>query len=425
MNEMNKSVNENYPKVLIVNSQSMLANNATGITLRSLWGFWPKDRFLEIYEDERECCVDPFFITRIKLPDNDFLLKKFMCGFVGNRINSSLKKGVSYAGNVRRLSIKNKIRQAFVSLWNMSPTRIDKDTMCAIKKFSPDVIYTLGSTVTILNLCSKLAQKFNIRVVIHYMDNWTEHLQWDDNILLLPYKCALKASLKNVLRHSKVGIVISDSMADRYNRTLGMNHTVLMNSINANNYYTKYKVHQKKKVFVYAGGLHLNRWKALIDIARCIDNEMGILKIYTNDENRNNYEKMFVGLPVEFCDMVNHDQIIQIYEKADILVHTETADPLMQGFFKYSISTKIPEYLASGRIVLFYGPKNLGLYHYLNDNQVSICVSDRFELKEVIDKICINDIDENMTTRAYALVERNHDIGQAREKLRKTLISGI
>jgi hypothetical protein len=38
-----------YPKVLIVNSQSMHKNNATGITLRSLFANWPSERVMELY----------------------------------------------------------------------------------------------------------------------------------------------------------------------------------------------------------------------------------------------------------------------------------------------------------------------------------------------------------------------------------------
>ena len=38
-----------YPKVLIINQQSIKKKNATGITLRSLWVEWPDDKVLEIY----------------------------------------------------------------------------------------------------------------------------------------------------------------------------------------------------------------------------------------------------------------------------------------------------------------------------------------------------------------------------------------
>ena len=421
-------VNEYYPKVLIINSQSMLEDNATGITLRSLWADWPKEKLLEIYEDEKKQCMEEFRINRVKIPDRDFLFKKIMHRSIANNVNSSLKKGSYRADNKKSNTLKSKIRQSFVCLWNMSPVKIDNATMQIIEEFSPDVIYTIGGSVTILHICYSISKMKNLHVVVHYMDNWPEHLQWENNAFLYPYKLKLHTSLRRVMKRSTIGIAISDAMAERYNEIFRMNHSVLMNSVNANDYLVKEKNKAGKTVFVYAGGLHLNRWKALKEIAECINCENGVFKIYTSEENRKNYECAFENLPVEFCKMVPHDQIIDVYEKADVLIHTETNDPLMQGFFKYSISTKIPEYLATGRLVLFYGPKELGLYRYLNENHVAVCASDHSELQDAINRICTNGIDDNIDNikkRAYMLVKKNHDINVTREVLRKTMLSGV
>ena len=40
-----------YPRVLIVNAQSIYKKNATGITLQSIWSEWDADCLLEIYSD--------------------------------------------------------------------------------------------------------------------------------------------------------------------------------------------------------------------------------------------------------------------------------------------------------------------------------------------------------------------------------------
>ena len=57
---------EHYNRVLIINSQSMFKNNATGITLRSLWGNWPKDKILEFYSEP----IQNGAIYSYKLADN-------------------------------------------------------------------------------------------------------------------------------------------------------------------------------------------------------------------------------------------------------------------------------------------------------------------------------------------------------------------
>ena len=41
--------NRNYPRVLIINDQSIYKRNATGITIRSLFKNWPVDRVVEFH----------------------------------------------------------------------------------------------------------------------------------------------------------------------------------------------------------------------------------------------------------------------------------------------------------------------------------------------------------------------------------------
>ena len=119
-----------------------------------------------------------------------------------------------------------------------------------------------------------------------------------------------------------------------------------------------------------------------------------------------------------------HDKIHEVYEKADILVHTEVENPTGNRFFKYSISTKIPEYLATGKNILFYGPKDIGLYQYLQTNNVASCASNINELSDAVNIILENGCDEEMRSRALALVQRNHEVSNSQMLLRKTLAEG-
>lgn len=427
MRSLTENKADDYPKVLIVNAQSILCNNATGITLRSLWNGWPKDRLLEIHESSKTEGVQDVDFNTIKIPDSDFLFKKFIAGKTGNNLNTALSKAKADNDGKRNTpssNVKNKIRQLFACIFNASPSKIDKKILEIIKAFNPDVIYTLGGNVTILNLCYKLSKLLNKKIVIHYMDNWPEHLQWEDNKLLYLYKKLLDRSLRKCLKRSQIGITISDSMAQRYNQTLGMQHSVLMNSVNVNDFLTLESTHHTKKTFLYAGGLHLDRWKSLLEVAKCMDGQNAIFEIYTNRADQEKYAEYFKGYPVTFHDTVSHDCILRVYDRADVLVHAENDNPVMQGFFKYSVSTKIPEYLATGKPVLFYGPEELGLYQYLNDNQIAVCAKNETELKDTVSKLCADDYDCSIGQRARNFVIEKHDIGKAREILKETMIAG-
>ena len=55
-------------------------------------------------------------------------------------------------------------------------------------------------------------------------------------------------------------------------------------------------------------------------------------------------------------DAVPYREVQEILGDADILVHAESFDPVYRLWTRYSMSTKIPEYMMAGRCVLAYGP---------------------------------------------------------------------
>lgn len=151
------------------------------------------------------------------------------------------------------------------------------------------------------------------------------------------------------IKRCKLVVTISSSMAEAYHEKFQKETLVLMNTVDL----SKFKGPASKPTgithFVYAGGLHLDRWKALKEIAEAIKETdgKGILDIFTSKDSIELYHSNFKMLPVAFHEAVPHEHINEVYQKADVLVHTEVQSEKMKGFFKYSISTKIPEYLAT------------------------------------------------------------------------------
>ena len=188
-----------YPKVLIVNSQSVKADNATGITLRSLWKDWPKENVLELYEDTRLENVDDFSLSSIVLPLECIPLKKTMLGKRGKSINHKMKNSSNFC--IKRCV--KKIRQNFVYLADLSPVKVDFDTKEKILQFAPDVIYTLGGGVVPLKLSYQIAKELDLPIVIHFMDNWTESLQENDLVISKIYFRIMSNILKKCLSFLK------------------------------------------------------------------------------------------------------------------------------------------------------------------------------------------------------------------------------
>lgn len=404
-----------YPRVLIVNAQSIYKKNATGITLQSIWSEWDADCLLEIYSDPmvmdesnhkfKSYCISPNNVIRLAR------------GRVAQSINSNIK-----ATNTQQRSnnkIKSYLRQFAVCELDSLAVKLDESTLEAIRVFQPQAIYTLGASVSILRLVNKLSVQLNIPVIMHFMDNWAEHIQWEDNPLLSLYKSSLKKKMLACIKRCKLVVTISSSMAEAYHEKFQKETLVLMNTVDI----SRFKGLTSKDTgvihFVYAGGLHLDRWKALREIALSIQqtNGKGILDIFTSKDNIELYRSGFETLPVAFYEAVPHERIDEVYQKADVLVHTEVQSEKMKGFFKYSISTKIPEYLATEKPILFYGPQDMKLFEYLLQNRVALMASAKEELQCCVNRLVSDEDFTEMCKNARCLAEKNHCASENQIKL--------
>ena len=408
-------------RILIVNSNSININNATGITLQSIFSEIEAEKLMEIYWNENSNLNKKLKINSKVLKYRAFTFGRIFSNNKSKKISTSIKSstenGPQRNGGLR--TIIKYLRQ-FISLQvDLSAVKITKKDTQEIIRFKPEVIYTLGGGVASLKVSYFLSKKLNIPVVVHFMDNWRHHIQWENNPLLRGYKRKLDKYCNLCYSRSKRCIAISPKMAEVYTEETGIKHSYIMNSVKVADYICAPKENDGVINFVYAGGLHLGRNKALLDIANIIDelskskNKNAKLLIYTSKENADLYSKEFVHFKnTSFLPSVAHEEIKTVYDNADVLVHIESDALVGNGFFKYSISTKIPEYLATGKQMLFYGPSDIYLYSFLKENSLAVVSNNKEDLFEKI----ISLTDENkigVCENAIKYAQENFDVAAA------------
>ena len=106
-------------------------------------------------------------------------------------------------------------------------------------------------------------------------------------------------------------------------------------------------------------------------------------------------------------------------------VHTEIESEKLKGFFKYSISTKIPEYLATGKPILFYGPRDMKLFEYLLQNQAALMASTKEELYVCVERLTSEENFTKMCENARCLAERNHCASKNQKALHNAIESVV
>lgn len=214
------------------------------------------------------------------------------------------------------------------------------------------------------------------------MDNWRETM-FVDNKYTKPFHYLLNRTVKKIEKRMKKGLVISEKMGHEYNKKYKVDYVAIMNSVDTTVNIGDVSYDNKKEIiFTYAGGLHLGRYMQLLEIQNRIadfnNKSSGVnisLVIYTSKSNQDNYQKLFENSITKFKDYLPHEQVSEIYEEADVLVHIESFDKKTIEYTKYSMSTKIPEYMASGKPILCYAPENIAVYEYINYTKTGICVS--------------------------------------------------
>lgn len=416
-------------RVLIVNSNSVNVNNATGITLRSVLGELEADNFMELYWNQNADISDKVNIKSKVLDFAPLSLAGFIFNNKGKKISGKIKATVGQSTQPNSV-IKNAItyfRQFLTLQTDLSRIKLSKQDFEEIKAFKPQVIYTLGGGVASLKVSFLLSQRLDLPIVVHFMDNWRHCIQWEDNPLLGHYKKKLKEYCDLCYSKSTECIAISPEMAKVYTEETGVNHSSLMNSVRTRDYLCSPREKDGVYRFIYTGGLHLGRDKGLYKVGKVIENiaaQKGVkteFLIYTSAENIKAYSDNFKDIEnTKLIEAVPHSEIRQVFQNADFLVHTESDALVNNVFFKYSVSTKIPEYLASGRPMLFFGPQDIYLYKFLTDSQTAATADSEEKLSAVIEDMIDGKYDW-LSERAVDYAKENFDVTAAADIFSKAV----
>ena len=121
------------------------------------------------------------------------------------------------------------------------------------------------------------------------------------------------------------------------------------------------------------------------------NNKLGCLDVYTASPISNSMKK---ALDVEgvskLHNPVSQNEIIRLQSEADVLVHAEAFDLFNKLLVRCAISTKIMDYLSSGKCILAIGPHNIASMEYLQDNNLAVTANSVSELSEKVNTLLNN-----------------------------------
>lgn len=420
--------NNKFKNVLIINDYSMFEHTPEGITLKSIFNNWPYDKLMEIYR-----------YSTFKLPRSEPKIKSFRLppnmlpiDYIVRRL---IRRVINEDSSTSTFQISSKergsdITKMFIKYFSDSVFVCNKNSSLyeAISRFGPQVIYTSGESLFTLKACLFFAREFNIPVVIHFMDNWRETLYPNSGVLKI-LNLLFNRTLDKVQDRMNNALVISPKMKEAYSLQYpDIKYRVLLNSLPDPLFQPNtQRMDNKTIIFSYVGGLHLNRWESLLDIEKSI-NELqkhgmkARLFIYTPQKDSCQFSHKFDANITVFKGYLPHDQIGIAYEDADILVHTESFEQQVIEYTKYSLSTKIPEYMATGKPILCYAPRLLAVSEYINNARAGIVVDNYDDLvRAVYDLVSNQEMRIELGQNGVKMVRDHHTHDKACEILLESL----
>lgn len=289
------------------------------------------------------------------------------------------------------------------------------------------IFLVAGDYIFPFNITMRLAKKYNIPLYIYFVDEFYRTNIGKQTILAKIHKFMYRKKFKKAIENSKEYFCISESMEKYYSETFTKKGNVLMNTTTITKQSEKKNNKNDRLIISYIGNLGYNRWENLIDIADVIEenglNEKIEFNIYSGEKNENIITKLKSIKGLNYKGRINPEEVINKIEESDLLLHIENFEKMNIEKVKYSISTKIPDSLASGKVLLVYGPEEVEAINYIKRNNAGIVVNRKDDLINIFKEILSDKINKQIILKnATNLVEKNHRNKNIYDKLNKSLI---
>ncbi|MFC4089690.1 glycosyltransferase [Micromonospora sicca] len=400
-----ESQHDVVPRVLVVGHMPFDRSTGTTITLSNLFHGWPKDRLAQVYtastEPSTEVCEKflHFPPREHYLPPQYYALR--MLGWNG----STPLQGIPAIAAVREAADRRRAVAAvyahLVALADLSPLHVPPRVVRWLRDYQPDVVYSMLGSVRLTRLAFRAAEVCGVPLVPHFTDDWPAMLYPHGELGGIAER-ALRSAVRKLIRLAPAGMAISEPMAEEYQRRYGIPFEIFANSVDADFFATPQPqpVGRDRPVtnLVYVGALHLDRWRSLLNIAASAEAISAAanpvrLTMHCPAEDVERYRRAFAGHPqVHFGRSLASHEVSDALAAADILVHVESFAEDTRRYTRYSVSTKIPQYLAAGRPIFGHGPAELASMAYIRSARAGVVVGvqDPDLVTEQLWKLCLD-----------------------------------
>lgn len=377
-------MNDNF-KCLIIMHNPIGNQTGNGKTVKSIVSRFDANDIAQIYMTGQKVDSD-FCGSCVQISEKNqflFCLKKIKTNIVCSNTRKSEQSNYISTNKMKRICSSLSRSGIVLYLRNLfwkSNRWKSRELLEFVDDFNPDIIFIVPGYISGLMDCAiYFSKKYNIPMVSFVTDDYySSKNKYGLNIIKNYVYSRLRHKYCELLDVSKYDYIIGDNMRKLYCDEFKKQFGVIMNCVPS--LQIQGKNFQNNK-FVYIGSLGLGRDEQLLKIAKAIDEinkkMNGIcMEIYTPDSVEDEVINKFKTVKsCAFCGSVHGEKLIEVINNAEYLILTESFDEKYKIILETAMSTKVPEYLSSGRTIFCYGPAYSGSIEYIFNNKLGYCVT--------------------------------------------------
>ena len=433
-----------FPKVLIF-GQPFNNFSGGGITLSNLFKGWTKDKiavafighglinvttdicdtYYQLGKEEHKW-IFPFNLINRDFPSG---LKSF---------NPNVNTPVNLIQKGLRYFIVNQFFYPFlrwIGLFHCaSKISVSKKFSEWLSEFRPDILYLQVSSRETLVFANQLTEYLQVPSVLHIMDDWLSIVS-RKGILKNYWQKKIDTEFKQLLNSVHLHLSISDSMSEEYKKRYNKDFIAFHNPIEITKWLPHckrdYVIDREKIKMLYSGRLGIGVINSLTEVVYSIDSlkKKGYnieLHIQTPSKERNILNQFQKHNCVVIDPFVKYEKLPEIFSGADILILTIDFGKMGKDYLRFSMPTKVSEYMISGTPVLVYAPENTAVSKFFSQHNCGICITSQSseEITKAIQFLIENkDFRQEISNNAVNLAKEKFDVLKVRNDFQYLLKS--
>lgn len=425
-----------FPRILIFN-QSFNSYSGGGITLSNLFKGWPKERIAVLSypymltDITHDICENYYQIGQHEykwLFPFSLFKQIYPSGVInGHKIKSGYmiraKPGIKHFASTY---VVNPILEWLGLHHCISTIHISATLKEWLSEFRPDILYVQVSNLESISFSIKMIDFLKIPSVIHMMDDWPSTIS-TYGPLKKYWQKRIEREFMVLLDKVDLYLSISDSMSEEYLKR----------------YQKVFKAfHNPVDIQKFNGSVNNNCSNTgvfrILYIGRIGTANKHTIIQFTNHISKYNPEKTEIwfdifskdsGIPelneirhlknVTIGPPVSHEMIQEMMKTYDLLLLPLDFTEEGTKFSRFSIPTKVSEYMLSGTPILVFAPAETAVSQFFSKHNCGSCVTslDKGELNIALSKLISNIEYRNIiSNRALDLAKENFDGNKVRQE---------